>query len=752
MIINDNEKKKKIAIIHHCGVIGGAGRSLLQTVNMLSDEYDVTVYCPENSGMSDFLLHNNVNVKQYNFSLGSVPYYSGGPRILSRTFWKEIFYIFKNKSKRLAMLRQSKADVIMLNSVTESFILKEIKKQTTASAVCFVRETLPRGSKGYFFRLFKKYFEKHGDGVFFISDFDRRAYALNICNAVTIKNTVPDDFFEPYEDTRAEYLTMLNVERAPEENDYYLLFMGGDSQLKGYSTICKAMEYLPQNVRLLLAGGHISSRNKLLALIAARTEVLGMLEDISNAYKACDLVIFPAIKPHQGRPIFEAGAFGKAAVASDFEELKEDIRDGVNGAVFIPGDAKDLALKISEIIENNYKGMTASALAENNRLLSKDNHSIPAVRTNLKRGIVNAISTKEIEHLHIMTASNYATVDGYTKLINNNFDNEKHFFIIRDTADNPKHSLEKYKNILWLPDAEYSERGTLFAYLKRAKKIYWHSMNWYWTTQLRLLMKPSIMKKSTWVEWGADLFDWKHTDGNPITRHIVNAIHKKWRSSVASVVAIFPTDEKVYKNTFSKKVPVKHATYSVYHHSRIDEQKPETPKTSDTINILVGHSATPDCYHFDVLNALAQYKDEDIMLYIPLSYGDKEYAEKVNAKALSIFGTSKVHFILENMPLWDYVHFLWSIDIGIFKVYRQIALGNICRLLYMTKKVYLPAGSILYDYYKENGTEIYDCDKISEMSFAEFTKAPIMTEPSQCIKDIMTQEKVIEQWRNVFNG
>lgn len=89
-------------------------------------------------------------------------------------------------------------------------------------------------------------------------------------------------------------------------------------------------------------------------------------------------------------------------------------------------------------------------------------------------------------------------------------------------------------------------------------------------------------------------------------------------------------------------------------------------------------------------------------------------------------------------------------DIGIFKVYRQIALGNICRLLYMTKKVFLPAGSLLYDYYKENETEVYDCDKISDMTFEEFSKAPLSTEPSKCIKERMTQEKVIEQWANVF--
>ena len=106
--------------------------------------------------------------------------------------------------------------------------------------------------------------------------------------------------------------------------------------------------------------------------------------------------------------------------------------------------------KISEIIENDYNKKTASELAMKNKELSEKNHSITAVKAQLEKGVINAMKKDNIKHLHIMTASNYATVDGYTKLINKNFDNKEHFFIIRDTADNPKHSLENYDNILYL--------------------------------------------------------------------------------------------------------------------------------------------------------------------------------------------------------------------------------------------------------------------------------------------------------------
>ena len=191
------------------------------------------------------------------------------------------------------------------------------------------------------------------------------------------------------------------------------------------------------------------------------------------------------------------------------------------------------------------------------------------------------------------------------------------------------------------------------------------------------------------------------------------------------------------------------ATYSVYRHSQIDDQKPEKFHDPSLTNILVGHSATPLCNHIGILESLAKFKDENIHIYIPLSYGDEAYAQQVITRATEIFG-DKAIFQMKNMPLWDYVHFLWDIDIAIFKVYRQIALGNICRLLYMTKKVYLPKGSLLYNYYEENDTEIYDCDVISQMTFEEFTAKPKMTEPSECIKERMNRGAVIDQWKNVF--
>ncbi|MBQ8164554.1 MAG: TDP-N-acetylfucosamine:lipid II N-acetylfucosaminyltransferase [Clostridia bacterium] len=737
--------KRNITIIHHCGNIGGAGRSLIQTAKMLENEYNVTVLCPEGSDMQKLLMDSGISAVAYANKLGGIEYYSGGPAVLSRTYAKQALRRNPSWKEVKPLIAQTKPDVVMLNSITLSFMIPKIKKETSAKAICFVRETFPENGKKSFF---KKYCAllNQADGVFFISDYDRLKFNLNIKYPITVKNSVPDSFFDSYD--RNEALNELGIE--PSENAFYVLYAGGSDRLKGIDILENAVSQLDGKVHLLIAGDDKENFSVSFKATAkkynGRIHFIGMVRDMRKAYAACDALVFPSVKPHQARPAFEAGCFMKPVIISDFKQTNECVKDGCNGLCFAPCDSLSLAEKINTLAKDE---KLCRKLGENNRAVSENNHSIDKVSGVLSDTVDKILSDTQVKYLHIMTASNYGTVDGYVKLVNENFDNKDHLFIIRDTKDNPQHSLEGFENIVWLPEAEKGELGRMFAYIDSAESVLWHSMGWYWTTQLKMLKKPSYMKKSTWVEWGADLFNWKRNDGNPIVRYGVNTIHRMWRKKVDSVVVIFPTDEDVYRKEFNKNQKIMLATYSVYRHTQIDEQKPEVFHNPEMVNILVGHSATPNAHHIEVLDSLAKFSDENIHIYIPLSYGEDDYAQQVIDHATKLFG-DKVTFQMKNMPLWDYVHFLWDIDIAIFKVYRQIALGNICRLLYMTKKVYLPKGSLLYNYYEENDTEIYDCDAISDMTFDEFKAKPKMTEPSACIKERMNRGAVIEMWRNVF--
>ena len=97
-----------------------------------------------------------------------------------------------------------------------------------------------------------------------------------------------------------------------------------------------------------------------LAAARARMDVVGfaLLMSISlrpdsggrsSVTSASDMVVFPAIRPHQARPAFEAGAMAKPIIASQFDCLKESITDRVNGLFFPPENPQALAKVIIEL-------------------------------------------------------------------------------------------------------------------------------------------------------------------------------------------------------------------------------------------------------------------------------------------------------------------------------------------------------------------------------------------------------------------
>ena len=354
--------KRKIVIIHHCGDIGGAGRSLIQTAKILEENYTVSVLCPSGTPMHNLLMENNISVVPYDFNAGSVEYYSGGPSVFSRTYFSQFVKRFTSWNKIKKLLEQENADVIMLNSITLSFLIPKIKRNFSAKTVCFVRETFPENGCGIMFRKYKNLLNK-SDAVLFISDYDRLLFNLKIKHTITLKNSVPDCFFESTDTDGA--FEAINVAR--EENVFYALYAGGTSMLKGSQVIADAMAKLPENIHLLLCGCSIDDGKEIFGKYGDRVHYLGMLKDMIPAYTACDVLVFPSTKAHQARPAFEAGCFRKPVIISGFKQTEEFVRNEFNGLCFAPGDGKSLAEKILYLSKNPKK---AAEYGENNYKLS----------------------------------------------------------------------------------------------------------------------------------------------------------------------------------------------------------------------------------------------------------------------------------------------------------------------------------------------------------------------------------------------
>ena len=144
---------------------------------------------------------------------------------------------------------------------------------------------------------------------------------------------------------------------------------------------------------------------------------------------------------------------------------------------------------------------------------------------------------------------------------------------------------------------------------------------------------------------------------------------------------------------------------------------------TDKRNVLVGQAAAAAMNHLDAFELLRGKLPENADVIVPLSYGDKEYANIVERKGCELFGTH-MQGLRKFMPLQEYMDLLYSCNSAIFYSYRQQALGNINLLLAFGKKVFLPRESCTWRFFREKGVRIFSLEEIS----AEELSTPLSKE------------------------
>ena len=334
-------KRKKIVILHHCDGLGGAGVSLLNIHSMLEDNYDIKTYLPhKDSQLETYFRKHGVEVHTINDPVGMISSYSGGPKIFSRTFIKKLLEINQTTKLFQKIIDWENPDIVAVNSMTLAWAGKIIKKNNCKS-ICFVRETFINNLG---MKYIKYFLDRYFDMVIYISNYDKikmncKAPILGVVNdCISRENYIIDI-------TRAEACNRLNIK----EGTFNILFVGGNNELKGWSIIVSSMEKLiDYDINLVVAGSDSGNDN----IDHLNIEFIGKRIDMPEVYRACDVLVFPSISPHQARPAFEAGIMGLPVIMSDFEETREHVQDGINALTFIPCDSDDLAKKIIRLYED----------------------------------------------------------------------------------------------------------------------------------------------------------------------------------------------------------------------------------------------------------------------------------------------------------------------------------------------------------------------------------------------------------------
>ena len=119
-------------------------------------------------------------------------------------------------------------------------------------------------------------------------------------------------------------------------------------------------------------------------------------------------------------------------------------------------------------------------------------------------------------------------------------------------------------------------------------------------------------------------------------------------------------------------------------------------------NVLLGNSATPTNQHLEALLTLKESKRDFNSILLPLSYGDKQYADWISIKAKHLFGTT-VTCLNTFLPLGEYLEQINQCGLIIMNHTRQQALSNIFWALNSGKRLFLNPNGLNYQELRKQG-------------------------------------------------
>jgi len=380
--------KKKIMIIHHSGLLGGAGISLYSLVESLKDKYSITVVIPRNPpGMYKYFKLMKIPINTFNFTLAKITYYNSGDSVFSIKFWIHLFRVIFQICYWKKFIYQNNPDLVIVNSKVlcwMSLVLKHRK------SICIVRETLKGKQNDLINLIIKKLLSKF-TFVSFLSKYDSLSCGIN--NSIIFPDYLK---LSDYVNTKGKVKACSELKIS--SDTFNILFMGGINRHKGIDLAVKAINLLKtEKVCLIVAGndaGYIDGNNKrnVISYLKNRKDIIfsqkikkfirdnglsykvkwvGIQNDISTVLSASDIVIFPMKIAHQARPVFEAGAQKKPIIITGFDNIREYVEDGVNGLTFEPNNYASLADKIIKLKNNPEMRKT---LGENNYKYTKKYH------------------------------------------------------------------------------------------------------------------------------------------------------------------------------------------------------------------------------------------------------------------------------------------------------------------------------------------------------------------------------------------
>lgn len=285
--------------------------------------------------------------------------------------------------------------------------------------------------------------------------------------------------------------------------------------------------------------------------------------------------------------------------------------------------------------------------------------------------------------------------------LNRNFDTKQHLMLCKRWFD--EFPFPQGENVIEIG----SLRGLDFSY---ADKIFCHSLFDGELIDYLYERQDILEQKAYWLIWGGDLYNAQRDEKNDFVReNFMGYIALAAEGDIAVL-------QKNYNISKNKKFYYACYGASIVTQKMIEKAK-DTLSPSNAIIIQINNSC--DKSTLEILDILARFKDENIIIKTILSYGRLEFKEQIIQKGKEIFG-DKFTFIDTILSPQDYAKYMSENNILILNQNRQQGVGNACIALQFGTKLYIRSEISSFNHLISHGNAVFDTNKISQMDFSEF--------------------------------
>jgi len=142
-----------------------------------------------------------------------------------------------------------------------------------------------------------------------------------------------------------------------DDRSFTVGFVSSNFWHKGLYLLIEALSFLPERVKLVVAGGRNPDKFLKLASrlgVEKRVRFLGKVKEMELFYSGIDLLAHPSYYDTFANVVTEALAMGVPVVCSSMTGAKDFVEDGVNGFVLKGFSPVEIAEKISEAMDRNW--------------------------------------------------------------------------------------------------------------------------------------------------------------------------------------------------------------------------------------------------------------------------------------------------------------------------------------------------------------------------------------------------------------